>query len=340
MRALVVHGAGDLRIDELPERALEPGEVLVRPTHGGICGSDLHYWRHGAVGAFVLREPLVLGHEVVGRMAHDPSGAVPAGTPVAIHPATPCGNCPECAAGVPNVCRNARYFGSAASFPHTQGGFSESMIVRADQIRVLPDTLPLDRAVLAEPLAVGLHALRRAGSVAGAKVLVSGSGPIGVLAAGAAKATGAAEVWTTDLLEQPLRVARTVGADRTVRIGVDELPDQYFDVVVEASGAPPAVGAALAACRRRGVLVQLGMFPPGPRPMELSALVAKEIDVRGAFRFDTEFDDAITLLARTDVLENVITHTVGLPDAVRGMELAADPATSSKVVLRLSDAGA
>ena len=130
----------------------------------------------------------MLGHEVVGRIDNDPAGKYRAGTPVAIHPASPCGDCPECAAGVLNICRNARYLGSAASWPHTQGGFAELLLVRDNQIRVLPDTLPLSRAVLTEPLAVGMHALNRAGGVRGAKVLVGGSGPIGILAAGAAKA--------------------------------------------------------------------------------------------------------------------------------------------------------
>jgi len=337
MKALVAHGAGDLRFDDLPEPGPGPGEVLVRNTHGGICGSDLHYYRHGAVGAFTLREPLVLGHEVVGRVAEDPSGAVAAGTPVAVHPATPCGRCPECLAGIRNVCRNARYFGSAATIPHTQGGFCEYMVVRRDQIRVLPESLPLSRAVLVEPLAVGLHALDRAGGVAGAKVLVGGSGPIGILAAGAAKAAGAEEVWTTDLLDHPLRIALEVGVDRVVRIGTDSLPDQYFDVAIEASGASVAVGATLAAIRRRGVMVQLGMFPPGPRPAELSALVAKEIDYRGAFRFDTEFDDSIALLAASAALDPAVTHTFDLLDAVAAMDVAADPAVSGKVVLRLSE---
>jgi L-idonate 5-dehydrogenase len=327
VKALVVHGAGDLRFDDLVEPAPDHGQVLVRNTHGGICGSDLHYYRHGAVGAFALREPLVLGHEVVGRVAVDADGALAAGTPIAIHPATPCNQCHECATGVRNICRNTRYFGSAASMPHTQGGFCEFKAVRRDQIRVLPETLPLSRAVLAEPLAVGMHALNRAGGVAGATVLVGGSGPIGVLAAGAA---------TTDLLDHPLQIARAVGVDRTVRIGAEALPDQYFDVAIEASGASVAVGATLAAVRRRGVMVQLGMFPPGPRPAELSALVAKEIDYRGAFRFDTEFDDAIALLARTDALDPVITHTFDLPDAFEAMDVAAEPAASGKVILRLS----
>ncbi|MEP6980590.1 MAG: alcohol dehydrogenase catalytic domain-containing protein, partial [Nakamurella sp.] len=181
MKALVVHGAGDLRIDETDIGEPGEGQVLVRMTHGGICGSDLHYYRHGAVGAFTLREPLVLGHEVVGVVDLDPSGSLAAGTPVAIHPATPCTRCPECLAGYRNVCRHARYFGSAASMPHTQGGFSEFMVVRDDQLRRLPEGLPLSRAVLAEPLAVGMHALRRAGGVAGAKVLIK-AGAIDYLA--------------------------------------------------------------------------------------------------------------------------------------------------------------
>jgi L-idonate 5-dehydrogenase len=337
MKALVVHGAGDLRIDDLPWRSPEPGQVLVRNTHGGICGSDLHYYRHGAVGAFALREPLVLGHEVVGRVELDPSGTLQKTTPVAIHPAWPCGRCPECIGGTRNVCRNTRYLGSAASVPHTQGGFCEYRVVHRTQVRVLPAGLSLSRAVLAEPLAVALHALDRAGGVAGAKVLISGSGPIGILAAGAAKILGAQEVWTTDILEQPLKIALDVGVDRTVRIGSEDLPEHYFDVAIEASGASAAVGPTLAAARRRGVVVQLGMFPPGPGRAELSPLVAKEIDMRGVFRFDTEFDEAIALLAGSNALDPVITHSFALDDAVSAMDIAGDPASSGKVVLRLSD---
>jgi L-idonate 5-dehydrogenase len=182
-----------------------------------------------------------------------------------------------------------------------------------------------------------LHALNRAGGTAGAKVLVNGSGPIGILAAGAAKMAGAEEVWSTDVLEQPLKIASDVGVDHTARIGLDDLPDRYFDVAIEASGASAAVGPTLAAVRNRGIMVQLGMFPPGPRPAELSALVAKEIDLRGAFRFDTEFDESIALLAASSALDPVITHSFALADAVAAMDTATDPASSGKVVLRLSD---
>jgi L-idonate 5-dehydrogenase len=336
MKSLTVHAAADLRFDERSAITPDDNQVLIDITHGGICGSDQHYYRHGAVGAFTLREPLVLGHEVVGTVNTDPTGALHPGTPVAIHPASPCNQCPECDAGARNICRHARYLGSAASWPHTQGGFAEQLIVRHDQIRVLPGGLPLSRAVLAEPLAVGMHALNRAGGVQGSRVLVGGAGPIGILAAGAAKAAGAEEVWITDLLPNPLSVARKVGIDHTVLIGTDSLPDQYFDIAVEVSGATAAIAPTLAAVRRRGVVIQLGMFPPGPRPAEHASLIAKEIDYRGAFRFDTEFDDSIALLTNTDFLDPVITHTFDLPEAELAMQTAADPAKSSKVILRLT----
>jgi L-idonate 5-dehydrogenase len=173
--------------------------------------------------------------------------------------------------------------------------------------------------------------------VAGARVLLSGAGPIGILAAGAAVAAGAAEVWATDLLDHPLEIAAKVGTHRTARVDTDPLPDQYFDVVVEASGAAAAVGPALSAVRRRGVVVQLGMFPPGPKPVELSALIATEVDYRGTFRFDTEFDDALALLATTTMFDPVVTHTFALAQAREAMNAAADATTSGKVVLNLSD---
>jgi L-idonate 5-dehydrogenase len=335
MKAVVVHGAGDLRIEDRPVPAPGAGEVLLEMTHGGICGSDLHYYRDGAVGAFAVREPLTLGHEVVGRVAGDPAGELDAGTEVAVHPATACRSCPECRAGWPHVCRDSRYLGSAARTPHTQGGFTERLVVRRDQVRVLPPGLPLSRAVLAEPMAVGLHALSRAGGVAGATVLISGSGPIGVLTAVAAKAAGAAEVWTTDLLDNPLRIAGEAGADNTVRAGSAVLPEDHFDVAVEASGAPAALGTVLAAVKRRGVVVQLGSLPGGAIKASLSDIVAKEIDLRGTFRFHTEIDDAIAMLASTDRLDVIVTHTFALAEAAEAMAVAADPALSGKVVLHL-----
>jgi L-idonate 5-dehydrogenase len=303
---------------------------------GGICGSDLHYAAEGRVGAFELREPLVLGHEVVGVVEDDPTGAFTAGTRVAVHPATADGTCPECLAGMPNVCRHGRYLGSAATLPHTQGAFAGRIAVRPGQLRRLPDDLPMERAVLAEPLAVGIHAIQRAGGVAGRRVLVSGAGPIGLLAAGAAVALGAASVAITDLLERPLEVATRLGVSRTIDLRVETVDPESADVVLEASGAPAAVSTAAIAVARRGAIVQIGMVPGEPRPIALAPLIGKEAALLGAFRFDTELDDAVALLAAHPGFDAVVSHRFPLDEALAAFEVAADASRSSKVVLELS----
>jgi L-idonate 5-dehydrogenase len=337
MRALVAHGARDLRIED---RDLDrsAGGALVRPLFGGICGSDLHYSAEGRVGAFALRQPLVLGHEVVGEVVEDPSGGFRAGERVAVHPATADGDCPECRAGHPNVCRHGRYLGSAATMPHTQGAFAELVALRPDQLRPLPEELPTLRAVLAEPLAVALHAIRRADGVEGRHVLVSGAGPIGLLAAGAALAQGAASVAVTDLLAHPLAAAARLGVAATIDLTRDAVEPEGYDVVLEASGAPAAVSTAVAAVARRGTVVQVGMPPGDARPIALAPLIAKEATLRGSFRFDTELDDALRMLAAHPEFDAVISHTFPFAEALAAFERAADPGRSSKVVLAFADA--
>ncbi|MFE6758411.1 L-idonate 5-dehydrogenase [Streptomyces sp. NPDC057684] len=337
MLGCVIHGAGDLRVDELPSPEPGPGQALVAVRYGGVCGSDLHYWRHGGVGDFRLQEPMLLGHEVVGTVLSYGDGATgPApGTAVAVHPATPCGTCPECVDGRRNVCRDTRYLGSAARTPHVQGGFAARIAVPAGQLRTLPDGLPLDRAALAEPLAVALHAVRRAGPVTGKHVLVTGAGPIGCLVVAAARAAGAAHVTATDLLPEALRYARLAGADTLVRAddpGDRGWPDEA-DTAVEASGVAAGLDSCLRHVRRGGVVVQLGMLPPGQSPFAGNLVVSREIELRGAFRFDTEFDDALRLLAEQPGLAELISAVVPVAAAESAFTLAADRARACKVLL-------
>lgn len=337
MLGCVIHGRGDLRVEELPEPEPGPGQAVVAVRHGGVCGSDLHYWRHGGVGDFRLREPMVLGHEVVGTVVALGAGAAgPApGTPVAVHPATPCGLCPECAQGRRNVCRDTRYLGSAARFPHVQGAFAARIAVPAEQLRPLPDGLGLRRAALAEPLSVALHAVRRAGDVAGRHVLVTGAGPIGCLVVAAARAAGAARITVTDLLPEALGYAAVAGADTLVRAGDPEDPGwpAEVDVAVEASGAAAGLDTCLRLVRRGGVVVQLGMLPPGSSPFAGNLLVSREIELRGAFRFDTEFDEALRLLAARGEFDGLISAVVPVRAAEEAFALAADRTRSCKVLL-------
>ncbi|NUP37362.1 MAG: L-idonate 5-dehydrogenase [Streptomyces sp.] len=338
MLGCVIHGQEDLRVDELPVPEPGPGQALVAVRYGGVCGSDLHYWRHGGVGDFRLKEPMLLGHEVVGTVVAygSPDASGPAlGTAVAVHPATPCDMCPECVEGRRNVCRDTRYLGSAARFPHVQGGFAAQVVVPTEQLRALPQGLGLRRAVLAEPLSVALHAVRRASDVRGRHVLVTGAGPIGCLVVAAAKAAGAARVTVTDLLPAALEYARAAGADSLVRADDPEDAGRppEVDVAVEASGVAAGLDTCLRLVRRGGVVVQLGMLPPGPSPFAGNLVVSREIELRGAFRFDTEFDEALRLLAAEPALDGLVSAVLPVREAESAFALAADRSRSCKVLL-------
>ncbi|MBO0812456.1 MAG: alcohol dehydrogenase catalytic domain-containing protein, partial [Microlunatus sp.] len=169
MLACVIEGAGKLSVAERPTPEPGPGEVAVDIAYGGVCGSDLHYYHDGAAGEFVIREPLVVGHEVVGTVGALGPGVtgVEVGTPVAVHPAQVCGACPECTSGRPQLCASSRYLGSAAHFPHIQGGFTERLVIGADRAVPLPPGMSLRRAALSEPFSVAYHAVLRAGDLTG-----------------------------------------------------------------------------------------------------------------------------------------------------------------------------
>jgi len=334
MKAITIRGRLDLAEVEVPTPDPAPGEVRLRMAYGGICGSDLHYYFEGANGPYVVREPLVPGHEVSGTVDLDPSGELPAGTPVTVHPAT-FGTPERGIEDAPHLWPGGAYLGSASTWPHTQGAMSQYAVVRRDMVRVLPDGVPLRRAALAEPLAVALHAVTVAGDVTGARVLVSGSGPIGLLAAVAARVRGAAEVVSSDVLPGPLARARQLGADRTVQVGVEEIPASAFDVVLECSGVTAAIGPGLAGARRRGVIVQVGMVPDEPRPLNLAPLVSKELQVRGSFRFADEIDEAIRVLADRPGLDAVITHELPATSAAEAFATARDSEVSGKVLVSL-----
>ncbi|WP_381791107.1 L-idonate 5-dehydrogenase [Streptomyces niveus] len=343
MRAIVVHGARDLRIDERPRPVPGAGEVLVAMEWGGICGSDVAYWKHGASGTASLTHPLVLGHEVAGRIAGlgpDVRGLTE-GQPVTVHPAEPVGDAPlpDRIAGRTNLHRQVRYFGSAAFDPHTDGGFSEYRVVRAAQIRPLPEGVTTEHGALAEPLAVALHAVHRAGDLRGRTVLVNGAGPIGALVVAAAKHRGAAAVIASDISETSLAVARAMGADRTVDVSAGaELPEDV-ELSFDASGAPAALGPVLRATARGGTLVQVGNLPGTAVPAVLGDLVTREITWIGSYRFVEEIDDALVAMRDGLDVSPVISHRFDLDRADEALGVAA-AGGSSKVMLRLGGAAA
>ncbi|WP_129339318.1 L-idonate 5-dehydrogenase [Cellulomonas endophytica] len=346
MRAVVVHGAGDVRVEDRPDPVAGAGEVLVAMEWGGICGSDLSYARHGSSGTAVLKHPLVLGHEVAGRVVAtgpgvEPVGAAAPGTPVTFQPAVPLpgATLPARLAGRTNLLP-VRYFGSAGQDPHTDGGFSELRAVRVEQLRALPEGVGTRAGAVAEPLAVALHAVGRARAVAGEltgrTVLVNGCGPIGCLVVAAARLAGAGEVVAADVSAASLEVAAKLGADRVVDLSAGQALPEDVEVVLEASGAPAALGGVLHAAARGGTVVQVGNLPGSAVPAVLGDLVTRELVWAGSFRFAEEVDDAVAALAGGLDVEPMLTHTFDLDQAPEALRVAGDRASgSSKVMLRL-----
>lgn len=345
MKALVIHAAKDLRLEDVATDPLGPGQLRLRLARGGVCGSDLHYYNHGGFGAVRLREPMILGHEVsahVTEIGADVTGFT-IGQLVAVSPSRPCGTCRYCTEGLPNHCLNMRFYGSAMPFPHIQGAFREELIADATQC-VAATGLSAGEAAMAEPLAVTLHATTRAGQMIGKRVLVTGCGPIGVLAILCARRAGAAEIVATDLSDYTLGIARSCGADRVVNMGRE--PDAlegytadkgHFDVLYECTGVAAALAQAIATMRPRGVILQLGLG--GDMTVPMMAITAKELDLRGAFRFHPEFATGVELMRKGLIdVRPLITQTIPLAQAEDAFRVASDRTQAMKAQIAFSDA--
>ncbi len=341
MKAVVIHAARDLRIEERDVEALVPGQVEVAIEAGGICGSDLHYYNHGGFGAVRLREPMILGHEVAGTVRALGAGVstLAVGDRVAVSPSRPCSACDYCLAGHQNHCLNMRFYGSAMPMPHIQGAFRQRLVAEQWQCHTVAEGVSIHEAAMAEPFAVTLHAVARAGSLIGKRVLVTGCGPIGALAIIAARAHGAREIVATDMMDAVLEKALEVGADRVINVAAN--PEQlqayaankgYFDVQFEASGNERAVRSGLDVLKPRSVLVQLGLGGDVAIPQNM--VVAKEIEMKGTFRFHEEFALAVDLINQRRVdLKPLLTGVFPLADAVTAFETAGDRTRSMKVQL-------
>ncbi|MBI1418075.1 MAG: alcohol dehydrogenase catalytic domain-containing protein [Limimaricola sp.] len=331
MKTLVIHAAHDLRITEADSPSPGPGEVQIRLATGGICGSDLHYYNHGGFGAVRLREPMILGHEVAGHITELGDGVtgLQVGQLVAVSPSRPCNACKYCLEGMPNQCLNMRFYGSAMPFPHIQGAFRQVLVADAAQCADATRLTP-GEAAMAEPLAVTLHATRRAGNLLGKAVLVTGCGPIGILAILSARRAGAGLIVATDLSDFTLEMARRAGADavintRTDPQGLDRFtPDKgTFDVLYECSGAAPALAAGIGAMRPGGTIMQLGLG--GDMMVPVQALTAKELSLKGSFRFHAEFFAGVELMRKGLIdVKPLITQTLGIDDADQAFQIASD----------------
>ena len=336
MLACRIHAKDDLRIEPTEDPQIGPGQVLIRLGAGGICGSDLHYYFEGRNGSFVIREPLIPGHEASGVVAKVGSGVtrVVPGDKIAVSPSHACGHCDYCREGREHLCRNMRFLGSASLYPHGQGMFCEYFVMGEQQCYPVAGDISLGELAFAEPLAVALHAVNRGPVLMGKSVLITGAGTIGCLTVIAARLAGARQITVSDVLDRPLATATEVGADRTIRADrdADALATPQFDVAYEVSGSFAALKACVAAVKRGGTVVQVGTLPHEPLPFVVNEIMGKELDLKGAFRWGIEFDWAVDYLSsrRVDV-RPLLSGQFPLQDAVKAFELAKDKTRSTKV---------
>jgi L-idonate 5-dehydrogenase len=238
-----------------------------------------------------------------------------------------------------NQCLDMRFMGSAMRNPHVQGGFREYVTVDASRVFPIAERLSLAEAAMAEPLSVCLHAANQAGPLMGKRVLVTGCGPIGALMVVVARYAGSAEIVATDVVDAPLALARKLGATHTFNVskeaaGLDpwRAGKGSFDVQFEASGNQAALRLGFDLLRPGGVIVQLGLG--GEMTLPINSIVAKELQLRGTFRFDREFELALRLMGdwRLDI-KPLITASLPFEQALEAFELASDRSRSMKVQL-------
>lgn len=308
MQTAVLAEPGRFDLEERERPTPGPGEVLVAVREVGICGSDVHYYRHGRIGEYVVRNPLVLGHESAGEVVSlgaDVSG-LEAGDRVTLEPGVPCRRCAHCARGEYNLCPEVTFMAT----PPDDGAFAEYVAWPADFAYRLPDSVSTRAGALCEPLSVGLHAARRGDVGPGDSVLITGCGPIGLCAMETVRAAGATDIIVSDVVEEKLAVARERGADLAVNAADEDLAsavtahtDGGVDVVIEASGAEPAIGATLSCVRRGGTVVLVGLADESDVPFDVLDVIDNELDVHGSFRYRNTYPAAIELLAdgRVDV---------------------------------------
>lgn len=334
-RAAVMHGVHDVRIEDRPMPTPQPREVVVQLKAVGVCGSDMHYYEHGRIGPYICTAPLILGHEAAGIIVAAGSEVAKhrIGERVAIEPGLPCGRCRECRTGRYNLCKDVRFFAT----PPVDGAFCNFVAMHEDFVFTLPDNVSDEVGALLEPFSVGLWACQKGSVSAGSRVLVTGAGPIGLLACAAARSFGATQVAVADINPHRLAAAQRLGATRIIDVR-RETPASVgleFDVLIECSGNDTALCQAIEAIRPAGTVVVVGMGPADKVRLPLARIQNREIWLTGTFRYANTYPLAVELAAAGKVdLAAVITQRYPLDETTAALEVAHSDPTAIKPIVQ------
>jgi L-iditol 2-dehydrogenase len=310
-----------------------PHQVLIEVAAVGICGSDVHYYEHGRIADFVVRAPLVLGHEASGTIRALGSEVTDrtVGQRVAMEPQETCGRCLQCLAGRYNLCPEVSFFAT----PPVDGAFAQYVVLDSSRAHPVPDSLSDEAAALIEPLSVAVWAGRKANIEPGDRVLVTGAGPVGLLCADVARARGAAWVGVSDTNDTRLEVARARGASQVMNVASAPLESQVqpVNVILECSGATPAVQAAFGVAAPAARVVLVGMGAPDME-LPVATIQIKELWVTGVFRYANCYPAAIALAASGSVdLDGLVTGKFGLEQVEAALTASRTDSHSLKPVV-------
>ena len=332
MKSIIIHSPYDLRVENYPIEEMDENQIEINISTGGVCGTDLHYYQDGGFGSIKLKEPMILGHEVSGHISKigKKVNNFKEGDLVAISPSRPCNSCKYCSQGIHTQCLNMRFYGSAMPFPHIQGAFREKLIANPSQC-VLANGISPGEAAMAEPLSVCLHAASKAKNIFGKKVLIIGSGPIGTLCTLIVKNAGASHITVTDIQDNSLFFTKKIGVNELINtrknpeaLNVYKEDKGNFDITFECSGTQSGLKDGIETTKPYGTLIQVGLG--GDPTFPLVPFTAKELTLKGSFRFHLEFPLAIDLMQKGIInVKPFITHTFKLDQAEEAFKIALNP---------------
>ena len=318
---------------------LKPNQIRINMKNCGICGSDIHYYLHGENGGRKIKEPLMLGHEAVGKILEVGSNQekFKKDDRISINPALYCYKCKFCKLKKFNLCENVLFFGSAAKFPHTQGAFREQIIVDQTQCHLIDTNTKFEEAAFAEPLAVALHASSFIKNNKNQNILIAGCGPIGLLLLKILiQEISEKNIFVIDINNNVLEAAKKIGNIKTVNIK-DEFNffndhENYFDVSFEASGNINSINNLIDMAKRGSNIIQIGNMPGGLINVNYNKVMTKELRIQGSYRFSEEFSIAVNKINNKEFnFKDILTHKFKLEDCDKAMKIASDKNKSIKV---------
>lgn len=328
MKAAILYKPGDVRIKKINVPKIDVDEVLVGVKAVGICGSDVHYFKHGRIGDFIVEKPLILGHESAGEIVEIGEGVKNwrIGERVAIEPGVPCRKCKFCKEGRYNLCKDMVFMAT----PPVDGAFTEYIAYPADFLFRLPDNLSYEEGAMMEPLSVGVYAAKRGNVEPGKIVAILGMGTIGLVSLQAARAFGASKIIVSDIVKLRLDFAKNFGADYALDAGdinivedIKKIAKKGVDVVIETAGAVTTCQQSISIVKRGGTIVLVGLVAENKFNLDVSNIIYKELDIKGVFRYVNMYQACIDLVTAKKVdVKAMISKYFTLDETLKALKYA------------------